>query len=315
MTRLFRTAALAALLMTAAGLTARAQVIRIPDRVEVRDEHLSLGDLAPDVGRMFADLSFGYAPYPGHVRWLNRSEVASALRRAGCDHPQLEMADKVLVTRASQMLTMEMVRAAVDQYFAAAYPRFELEVTELEVPQDVALPAGRLQLSVESANALTRLDGVTLKLKITVDGKADRSQWVRLRARARGQLVVATRPVGFGEVLNHSNLQLEERDVDQLDGLLTDLGQVAGAVAKRAIQPGDVVSARDINEPVLVKRGDLVTVVARLRNLVISASARARDSGARGDLIVVQNLESKQLVEARVVGANRVEVVLAGSGR
>ncbi len=315
MLSLLRTAALAVLLTLSTAGAAWAQVIRIPDRVEVREEHLNLGDLARGVDGSLADLSFGYAPYPGHVRWVSRAEVLAALRRAGCAAPRLEMADKVLVTRASQMLAADPVKEAVHRYFAAAYPALELEVIEMEVPLDVALPAGDVQLSVESANAPTRLDGVTLKLRIAVDGKSDRSQWVHLRARARGRLVTTSRPVAFGEALNRSNLQLEERVVDRLDGLLTDLDQVAGSVSKRALEAGEVLTERDFDQPVLVKRGDLVTVVARLRNLTISASARARDSGGRGDWIVVQNLDSKQLVEARVIGANRVEVALAGGRR
>lgn len=312
---LCRTAALAVLLMISAVGEAAAQVVRIPDKVEAHGEHLSLGDLFPGVEADLADLSFGYAPYPGQVRWLSRSEVRSALRRAGYDKPRLEMAEKVLVTRASQTLTAATVKAAVDRYFEDVYPEFETEVTELEVPQDIALPAGKLDLSVEAAKAPSRLDGVTLKLRVAIDGRTDRSQWVHIRARARGRVVTATRPVGFGEVLNHSNVQLEEKVVDRLEGLLTDIDQVAGSVAKRALRAGDWITSRDIDQPVLVKRGDLVTVVARLRNLTISASARARDSGGKGDLIVVQNLDSRQLVEARVIAPSRVEVVLAGSGR
>ena len=310
-----RTTALAGLLMICLAGEAQAQVVRIPDRVEVREEHLTLGDLCPGVIADLADLSFGYAPYPGQVRWLSRSEVLSALRRAGYDNPQVQMAEKVLVTRASQTLTVGMVKAAVARYFATAYPKFEMDVTELEVPQDIALPAGKLELSVDSTQVPTRLDGVTLKLRVSIDGKTDRSQWVHVRARAHGRVVTTTRPVGFGEVLNRSNLELEDKVVDQLEGLETDVDLVAGSVAKRALQAGDVVTSRDINQPVLVKRGDLVTMVARLKNLTISASARARDSGGRGDLIVVQNLDSRQLVEARIVAPNRVEVVLAGGGR
>lgn len=315
MTPILRNAAWAALVMIFVAAGVRAQVVRIPDRVEVDREHLSLGDLAQDVGAELGDLSFGYAPYPGHVRWLSRAEVVSALHRAGQDGLRVEMADKILVTRASQRLSKEAVRDAVAAYLASSHPQFRFELLELEVPQDIALPAGRLELRVESANTLTRLDGVTLKLAITIDGKVDRSQWVRVRARARGSVVVASRPVSYGEALNRSNLDLVEKDLTELDGLLTDIDQVAGAIAKRGLQTGDILSSRDFQEPVLIKRGDLVTVVARVHNLTVSASARARDSGGRGDLIVVQNLDSKQLVEARVIGANRVEVVLAGSRR
>jgi flagella basal body P-ring formation protein FlgA len=298
-----------------AGLPLRGQVIVLPDRVEVRNEQISLGDLSADVPVEYAEVSFGYAPYPGHHRWLTRTEVMSTLKRAGIADLKVRMPEQVLLNRASSLLDPRIVREAVASYLASFHPGITIELVDLEMPQDVALPEGDVVVSVASSNIPTRFDGITLKLDITVDGLHQRSQWVRVRARATGPVAVLLRDVGFGEGLKASDLVVETREVKELDGCIGNPEVVIGAVLKRSMAKGEILRDRDVQEPVLVKRGETVTLLARTAALSISTSARARDSGSRGDVVTVENLSSRQLIQARVVGLGTVQVDVPGVRR
>jgi flagella basal body P-ring formation protein FlgA len=86
-------------------------------------------------------------------------------------------------------------------------------------------------------------------------------------------------------------------------------------VSKRALREGEVVTRNDLKEAALVKRGDVVTLLARGSGFTVSALGEARDGGSKGDAVLVENLDSKQLVHATVIGHKTVEVVVAGGVR
>jgi len=125
-----------------------------------------------------------------------------------------------------------------------------------------------------------------------------------------GPVLVAARDLSYGDGLNQSSIRVEEKTLTDLEGVLTDPSEAIGAVAVCPIREGDVVRRKHLRAPVLVKRGEVVTLVARGSGFMVSATARSKDSGGAGDWIEVQNLESKQTVTARVVGTGRVEVRL-----
>jgi flagellar basal body P-ring formation protein FlgA len=290
---------------------ARASVVQLPERVEVVADRVCLGDLN---GRLSAELRavpLGYAPYPGHYRWVARDEVLSALRRAGFADVTLRMPDRLLLTRASQKLEEAPVREAIEGHLAALFPELRITILDCEMPQEVFLPAGSVRVEVDGASPPTTLDGISLKLNMLVDGRHERSQWARVRAKAEGRVVVLARDLGFDEALRRGDLVLEIREIQRPDGFFTDLESVEGAVARRALRKGTVLTPRDVKEPVLVRRGDVVTLIAKGASFRLSTSARARDSGGRGDSVVVENLDSRQLIAGTVVGPRTVEILVS----
>ena len=110
-------------------------------------------------------------------------------------------------------------------------------------------------------------------------------------------------------------MAIEVRQFDQLAGIFTNKNDVVGSVAKRSIQEGEILTEKDLKEAILVNRGDVVTLLARGSAFVVSALGRSRGTGSRGDAVVIENLDSKQLVHATVVGNKTVEVVIAGGAR
>jgi flagella basal body P-ring formation protein FlgA len=58
----------------------------------------------------------------------------------------------------------------------------------------------------------------------------------------------------------------------------------------------------------LVKSGQMVAIIAENDVMRITAVGKARNSGAEGDLIMVQNMSSLKDIPARVIDANSVKV-------
>jgi flagella basal body P-ring formation protein FlgA len=60
--------------------------------------------------------------------------------------------------------------------------------------------------------------------------------------------------------------------------------------------------------PPLVKRGDLVTIIARLEGLKITTLGEVKRKGRQGERIPVLNIDSRKVIFARVIDANTVAV-------
>lgn len=285
----------------------------VPDRVEVRGESITLGDLlGADPVSPVAAVRLGYAPNPGHYRWISRNELQGMLGRAGIVTGALELPERVLVTRAAGRLAEGLVEAAVRNHYLQAFPAFSVSIEELEAPRDLVLPEGQVEVRVDARGTPPRLDGVTLKLDLLVDGKLQRSHWARVRAKARGRVAVVRRPLSFGQILRRGDVELVEQDLVDLEGCISSLEGLDGLVARRPMAPGAVLRMRDLQQPVLVRAGDIVTLIARGPTFSISASARARQAGRQGESILVQNLDSREVVTAKVVGTGEVRIDLAG---
>ena len=66
--------------------------------------------------------------------------------------------------------------------------------------------------------------------------------------------------------------------------------------------------ADQVQAPILVKRGDLITVTSQSGGIRVRTSARALHDGAHGDLVQVESLESREKYDARIVGPREAAV-------
>ena len=95
--------------------------------------------------------------------------------------------------------------------------------------------------------------------------------------------------------------------------ILAETGLV-GMTARRALTADRPVRSYDVEPPVVVERGELVSLVYRVGPLTLSAQARALENGGEGQFIRFVNLQSNRTVEAWVEGPGRASVLGGRSG-
>ena len=80
--------------------------------------------------------------------------------------------------------------------------------------------------------------------------------------------------------------------------------------AKRTITKNKPIRYSYIRKPILITRGSLVTINLTTPAMRLTAQGKALQEGSIGDTVQVKNIQSKQKIEARVTGVNKVAVVL-----
>ena len=132
-------------------------------------------------------------------------------------------------------------------------------------------------------------------------------------ARELVDVPVLARPIAAGEVISAADVDWISTVPNRLrPASVTAADQLIGAAARRPLQAGRVLSARDLQAPRLVLRGRAVELVFARPGLKLSALGIAQADGALGDLVRVVNADSRRAVEGVVIGPGRVALGSAG---
>ncbi|MCJ8329467.1 MAG: flagellar basal body P-ring formation protein FlgA [Lentisphaeria bacterium] len=84
--------------------------------------------------------------------------------------------------------------------------------------------------------------------------------------------------------------------------IISKIDHVLGRELKRQLSSGAMIKYKDLLNPIIVKRGDLVKVHCRYKKMYVTISAIAMESGRLGQSIKVKNASSKELLNVNITG-------------
>jgi flagella basal body P-ring formation protein FlgA len=122
-------------------------------------------------------------------------------------------------------------------------------------------------------------------------------------------VVVIQDHLARGERIQSDSLTLQQRNIGGLQrGYFTNLNEVFGQVSKRSLKAGTVLNPSMIDLPIIIQRGQLVTLRVEHPGLTVNMKATALKKGRKGDLIKVKNNSSNRVLFGTVVHADLVLV-------
>lgn len=108
-------------------------------------------------------------------------------------------------------------------------------------------------------------------------------------------------PLNRGDILNEADLEYIEVNLSQIrNGYYTEMEQLVGQQLKRRLPQNRLVKANYVEPPTLVKRGELVSIVAENLGYSVKMSGTAMGNGSKGERVQVRNNSSKRIVEGVV---------------
>ena len=121
--------------------------------------------------------------------------------------------------------------------------------------------------------------------------------------------VVLTKNISKGQVVSRDDIVLIDRPSTKFHGAFKDIKEVVGRKAKVSLASGTVVKARHLETVYLINKEDTVLVIAQNNKLIITTSAKALEEGQLGDMISIENINSKKVLKAIITGRKKVSPI------
>ncbi len=260
-----------------------------PSEVSLDKDTILLGDLVEFAqGDLRATVLLGQAPNPGLARRIHDYEILGKLRVSGLRTEDLDLPDSVLIRRQSTPLDGDQVRVLVRQLFERHFPEARIEIQDLIVPP-IEVTTRDVQISTSLPTTFNPAGQISVRLDIRADGFS-RSVYVQVRVRIETPQPILERAIRAHSPILEGDVGWQFALLEGSLDTVQSLDQVRGMFAKEDLEAGRVLTTRQLYSPVLVRRGDAVTVVAAVGNIRISAMMKARSGGEYGETIIVEHL-------------------------
>jgi flagellar basal body P-ring formation protein FlgA len=122
-------------------------------------------------------------------------------------------------------------------------------------------------------------------------------------------VLIAQLPIARGAALSERELMVATRRVPGMSTrYLGALPEVRNHIARRPIAAGEILSFDALAPAIIVKRGQIVTVLSESGGVAIRATGRAMADSALQGRLRVQNASSLKVIEGIVESADTVRV-------
>lgn len=274
----------------------------------VTHDVITVGDVFDGAGR-HADHVLAPAPALGSEMVLSAHDLTRISDAFGFGWKPQSAMDKTVIRRDAQEIDRFQIEAALQEKLAAALPGQKFE-TVLERSSSLFIPPQEVAaLGVEDL----RYDLTRGTFRATLQaGKTRRDIAGQLHLMT--SVPVLAQPRRAGDILTADDITwVDMRAADVSANTIIDAAQLTGLSPRRNLAALRPLSAGDIVQPMLVKKGDMVTVTLQSGAIHLTTQAKALENGAAGELVKVMNMSSRQVLDAEVTGQQRVTIRRMGS--
>ena len=261
------------------------------------------------------DMPLGPAPAPGGSITVSAPQLAAIARQFGVDWRSNSSGDRAILERPGRALTRDDIKPALWTALvgAGASSDSDLElgaVTASPVPAEAKLDVNVQQLD---------LDQVSGRFSALLEAQADDAPVTQLRITGRVQamvdLPVARHRIMLGDVVAPGDLEWSRQRVGVARGdVVRQPADAVGLAAKHSIAPNQPIATADLGRPVIIQKGESMTLTLDTAGLALTARGVAIEPGGMGERIRVLNEYSHMTLDAEITGPGHARV-LPGTAR
>ena len=305
--------------LTSEILAAAATRVQVSAMTQIDGENILLGKIAtiegndPHLLKRLSGVVIGRSPLPGRRREVAASTVRRCLRQNRIDPDQLvlQIPAQVFVERRFTEISRDKIKSLVSDYISnnLINTLSDARIKDIQVSEGLKLPGGRITYTVKPPRNNDMAGKIPFKVNFDVNGKFYKRVWATATIEIFTNVVVTKKPLGRHKPITEDDIEIRKMDLAQLpSGVITDPEVILGQRTRRAIGSHTVLRSNLVEFPPLVKRGDVVVILAETGGLKITTLGQVKKKGRFGERIPVMNFDSKKILYARVLDANTVKV-------
>ena len=121
------------------------------------------------------------------------------------------------------------------------------------------------------------------------------------------RIVVPSHDIARGETIGESDLAFTTVDGSALmSGVPTRIEEIKGMQTRRMLSAGQPFRADDVRRPIVITKGQTVTMQFAAPGVELTAMGRAMSEGGVGDTVTIQNPVSYRMIAGIVVAPGTV---------
>ena len=287
-------------------------VMSLKSDIRIDAEFVTLADLFHLTGPKSA-INVIRAPKPGAKVAIPAGALARFVGRQGLQWDNAMRLRQVIVTRNSTEARLEEIRDILELAFDDMGLDHAVDLKFHNRNLSIHMPAGVTpELTVEALTHNPDTGHFLAKIRTPADNGETLLTTVSGQTVEVQTIPILARPVPRGEIITAADLKSERMPLNRMGAnVATQIENVIGKEAKRALRPGQPLRITDLKVPTLIKKGAMVTMTFETEGIKLANIGRALETGGAGDIINVINPRSHKTVMARITGSNRVTVALA----
>jgi flagella basal body P-ring formation protein FlgA len=167
------------------------------------------------------------------------------------------------------------------------------------IPADTALTVENLNVATAGHHFTATLVNAATGERYAVAGKS----YILL------DVPVPAHKIAEGDTIRADDLaSVQQRDDQLRSDTIVKADTLIGKVAKRQLEASLPVQERNIGLPVVIKRGDLITMIVTGNGITLTAEGRALSDAGMGESVKLANAASNRTVEGITTGPNTATV-------
>jgi len=315
---------LTALILHGPALAVRAATpvrIKVSAMSQIDGENILLGNIATIEGhdqpliKQLSGVVVGRSPLPGRRREIDSGALKRRLRqhRIDPDRLVLQFPPQIIVERSFIEVSRDKIKSLVSDYISNKLINnlSDANIKDIQVSKNLKLPGGRITYTVDPPRNHDLAGKIPLSVEFAVNGKFYKRVWATATVEIFTQVVVTKKPLGRHKPITEDDIEMQKMDLARLPAsVITDPELVLGQRTRRAIGSNTVLRSNLVEFPPLLKRGDVVVMIAETGGIKITALGLVKKKGRLGERIPVMNFDSKKVLYARVLDSNTVKVDL-----
>jgi flagella basal body P-ring formation protein FlgA len=283
--------------------------VRLKSETTIQGETVRLDQLLDGAGEA-ARIAVFRAPSPGARGTIRADRIIEAARDMGIHGIEIGEIAAVIVHRPGRLISREDMKEAVSKLAGERGLPAGLDIVldehhpprMVDMARQDAVRVLHFQRDARNGRFEARLS--LADTTETGEGWSVTGSMLEMR-----EIAVPIGDLDRGEAIQAKDLVLIKRPASQVSSdIVRPIGDLVGMVPRRALKAGEPIRSIDLAKPILVEKSALVTVTYSTRGLSLAMRGRALGSGSIGDVIKVQNMQSKKVIEGVVSGQAQVSI-------
>jgi flagella basal body P-ring formation protein FlgA len=299
---------LAVALVVSAACTAGHAFAAIPKTESaVTGDQITLGDVFDGITDN-AGYYLAPAPETGKTVTLNTNDLMRISQAFNLGWTPDSNFQQVVIRRSSSEINSREIKEALQKKLTEELKGQKLEAELFDSAARLQVP-GNVDKTINIGNLSYNTAKNEFSAEISAAGAPGLKKEVAGKFYYINRVPVLKEPLRLGDVISSDDIDyIDMRAADITAGMVVDPGRLIGQTPRRGLAAMKPVTAGDVRLPILIKKGDLVTMLLKNEIINLTAQGRALDSGAAGDAIHVMNTTSKQVIDAVVAGPQTVNI-------